>query len=60
MFLHAFSPVTGREQPPYEVPFQGLAPPDASLKDMQRLVVTEKQQPTLPKSWNYNKVGCSD
>lgn len=40
----------------YQVPFQGLVPPDPSVEDMKRVVVIDKTTPTIPKKWNYNKV----
>jgi len=36
----------------YELPFQGLVPPDPSFEDMWRLVVVEKRQPVIPERWH--------
>ena len=40
----------------YQVPFQGMVPPEPSLEDMQRLVVDNRVQPTISNRWTNSKV----
>ena len=40
----------------YELPFQGLVPPDPSFEDMKRLVVIERRQPPIPERWQKDQV----
>jgi serine/threonine protein kinase len=40
----------------YQVPFQGLIQPEPSLEDMQRLVVSDRAQPTISNKWNNSKL----
>ena len=40
----------------YELPFQGLVPPDPSFEDMRRVVVVERRQPTIPNMWHQHEV----
>ena len=40
----------------YELPFQGMVPPDPSFEEMRRLVVVEKRQPTIPTRWHNDEV----
>ncbi len=52
-----FPAATGVDQEPcYELPFQGLVPPDPSFEDMRRLVVIERRQPTIPNWWHQDEV----
>ena len=36
----------------YEVPLQGMVPPDPTFEDMRRVVVVERRQPAIPPRWN--------
>ena len=40
----------------YEVPLQGMVPPDPSFEDMRRVVVVERRQPPIPPRWNAEEV----
>ena len=40
----------------YEVPLQGMVPPDPSFDDMRRVVVVERRQPVIPPRWNTEEV----
>ena len=40
----------------YEVPYQGLVPPDPSFEEMKRCVVVERRQPTIPAWWGQDDV----
>eukprot|EP00731_Ephydatia_muelleri_P024231 Em0016g502a len=40
----------------YELPFQGMVPPDPSLLDMRTTVVDEKKQPPIPPRWTTDKL----
>ena len=40
----------------YEVPYQGLVPPDPSFEEMKRCVVVERRQPTIPAWWGQDEV----
>ena len=40
----------------YEVPLQGMVPPDPSFDDMRRVVVVERRQPAIPPRWNSEEV----
>ena len=42
----------------YELPFQGMVPPDPSLEDMRTVVVDEKKQPAIPHRWTTDEVRC--
>ena len=43
----------------YEVPLQGMVPPDPSFDDMKRVVVVERRQPTIPPRWHTEEVYCA-
>jgi TGF-beta receptor type-1 len=47
---------TGVAAEGYQVPFQGMVPPEPSLEDMQRLVVNNRVQPTISNRWNNSKL----
>ena len=51
---HTYMPSGECEE--YELPFQGLVPPDPSFEEMRRLVVYEKRQPTIPNRWHSDEV----
>jgi activin receptor type-1 len=40
----------------YEVPLQGMVPPDPSFEDMRRVVVVERRQPAIPPRWNTEEL----
>ena len=40
----------------YEIPFQGMVPPDPSFEDMHKVVVVERRQPVIPPRWNTEEV----
>ena len=40
----------------YEVPLQGMVPPDPSFEDMRRVVVVERRQPPIPPRWSSEEV----
>ena len=40
----------------YELPFQGMVPPDPSLEDMRTVVVDEKKQPPIPNRWTSDEL----
>ncbi|KAL5488519.1 hypothetical protein EMCRGX_G017464 [Ephydatia muelleri] len=43
----------------YELPFQGMVPPDPSLEDMRAVVVDEKKQPVVPNRWTSDELLAS-
>ena len=40
----------------YELPFQGVVPPDPSLDEMRAVVVDEKKRPPIPHRWKTDEV----
>ena len=41
----------------YELPFQGLVPPEPSFEDMRKTVVVERRQPGFTNRWSTDEVG---
>ena len=49
--------VTDEKCEAYELPFQGLVPPEPSFEDMRKTVVVERRQPGFTNRWSADEVG---
>ena len=43
----------------YEPPFQGKVGPDPSFEEMKKVVVVDRQQPTIPDHWHSSDVSSA-
>ena len=55
-FMHVDHNLSAGVPEDYEVPLQGMVPPDPSFDDMRRVVVVERRQPAIPPRWNSEEV----